>query len=203
MNGKRSSINSIGSTSPSLLERVKQQDQSAWKRLIRLYGPLIYHWCQRAGLQQTDAADIFQDVCCSLVRGLATFQRDPERSFTFRRWLSAITHNRIRDYFRRLHRLPIGKGGSSAHQQFQQLENLEEESADTQQSEQHLIVHGALDLIRSEFSEHTWQAFWRVAIEGHATDDVARDLQTSASAVRQANYRVRRRLREELEDLFE
>ena len=58
-----------------------------------------------------------------------------------------------------------------------------------------------LDALQSEFNPSTWQAFWRVTVGGEATDSVAGDLNLSVAAVRQANYRVRRRLREELGEL--
>lgn len=170
---------------------------------MRLYGPLIYHWSRRSGLQPSDAADIFQEVCCCLIRGLPSFREDPSRGWTFRKWLSTITLNCIRDYFRRLPRNPVGQGGTTAHNQFHQIADFHDKAEDSHLSEQNLLVHGALDLIRPEFSKSTWQAFWRVAIEGHSTDDVARSMRTTPSAIRQANYRVRRRLREELEDKFE
>ena len=59
----------------------------------------------------------------------------------------------------------------------------------------------AVELIRGEFEERTWQAFWRVAVEGQAAKDVAKDLGVTASAVRLAKSRVLRRLREEMEGL--
>lgn len=55
-------------------------------------------------------------------------------------------------------------------------------------------------MVRSEFEDRTWQAFWRVAVEGHATAEVAADLGITANAVRQAKSRVLRRLRQELGD---
>jgi RNA polymerase sigma-70 factor (ECF subfamily) len=65
-----------------------------------------------------------------------------------------------------------------------------------------LITH-VLDLIRPEFAERTWQAFWRTAIEGGSAPEVAAELSMSAGAVRVAKSRVLQRLREELGDLIE
>ena len=61
----------------------------------------------------------------------------------------------------------------------------------------------ALELIRGEFEERTWTAFWRTAVEGQAAKDVAADLSMSPGAVRVAKSRVLHRLREELGDLTE
>ena len=54
---------------------------------------------------------------------------------------------------------------------------------------------------RAEFEERTWQAFWRVTVEGQDTAEVAAQLGISANGVRQAKSRVLRRLREELGEL--
>src|SRR5436309_658081 len=47
-----------GSTSTSLLARLRARDRDAWSRLAKLYGPLVYGWCRRRGLRAEDAADV-------------------------------------------------------------------------------------------------------------------------------------------------
>jgi len=59
-----------------------------------------------------------------------------------------------------------------------------------------------LELVRGEFEERTWQAFWRAAVQGQAPADIATDLGMSPAAVRKVKSRVLRRLREELGDLI-
>ena len=44
-------------SSPSLLVAVQRRDPEAWRRLVSIYGPLVYDWGQRKGLQAADAAD--------------------------------------------------------------------------------------------------------------------------------------------------
>ena len=61
----------------------------------------------------------------------------------------------------------------------------------------------ALNLIRAEFQESTWEAFWRTTVEDQPAKDVAADLGISPGAVRVAKCRVLQRLREELGDLME
>jgi RNA polymerase sigma-70 factor (ECF subfamily) len=57
-------------------------------------------------------------------------------------------------------------------------------------------------MVRGEFEERTWQAFWQTVIGGRAPRDVAADLGMSPGAVRVAKSRVLHRLREELGDLM-
>jgi RNA polymerase sigma-70 factor (ECF subfamily) len=63
------------------------------------------------------------------------------------------------------------------------------------------LTSRALAQVQTEFEASTWQAFWRSVVDGIATDEVARELQTSAAAVRQARSRILRRLRQQLGDL--
>ena len=62
------------------------------------------------------------------------------------------------------------------------------------------LLRRALELIRVEFEEPTWQAFWRTTADGLSAIDVAAELGLSPGAVRQAKYRVLRRLRQELDE---
>jgi RNA polymerase sigma-70 factor (ECF subfamily) len=57
-------------------------------------------------------------------------------------------------------------------------------------------------LIRSEFEERTWRAFWGVAVDDRPAAEVAAELGMSPGAVYIAKSRVLRRLREEFRDLL-
>jgi RNA polymerase sigma-70 factor (ECF subfamily) len=60
------------------------------------------------------------------------------------------------------------------------------------------VLGRALELIRGEFHERTWQAFWRTVVEGKAANDVAAELDMQPGAVRVSKSRVLCRLRREL-----
>jgi RNA polymerase sigma-70 factor (ECF subfamily) len=113
----------------------------------------------------------------------------------------------LRDHFRRRGREAQGVGGSSARERFAQLpepeaEAVEDDDPHDDAGERALFAR-AIALIRAEFEERTWTAFWRTAVEGRAAKDVAADLAMSPGAVRVAKSRVLHRLREELGDLME
>jgi RNA polymerase sigma-70 factor (ECF subfamily) len=189
-------------TSQSLLERVKGDDPAAWDRLVALYAPLVFHWCRGWHLREQDAADVFQEVFKAVVTYIAAFRRD-RHGDTFRGWLRTITHNKVRDHFRRLGREPEGVGGTEAQGRMAELpaqESSDEDSAAKGGAERALF-HRVLELIQPEFAERTWQAFWRTAVEGQAASDVAAELSMSPGAVRVAKSRVLQRLREELGDV--
>ena len=194
---------SSNDTSFSLLERAKSQDQDAWQRLVRLYGPLVYAWCRRAGLSEDDSSDVFQDVFRAVSGGLSRFKPTRETG-SFRSWLRTVARTKVADHFQKAGRQPRGIGGTAANVQIGEVADpLAEDSDADIESDQAILVRRAMEMIQPEFNERTWQAFQRVAIRNEATSDVAADLEMSDQAVRQANYRVRRRLRTELQGLFD
>jgi RNA polymerase sigma-70 factor, ECF subfamily len=189
-----------GSTSISLLQRVRSNDPGAWSRLVNLYGPLIYQWCLRWDLSADDAADVSQEVFQVVAARIADFKRE-RKGDSFRGWLWTITRNKIGDHFRRLNREPAGAGGSEFLRLFQEVpEQLPQD--ERSETETAALVHRALELIRAEFEERTWQAFWRVTVLGHLPRDVAEETGVSVHAVRMAKSRVLRRLRDELDGGF-
>jgi RNA polymerase sigma-70 factor (ECF subfamily) len=187
-------------TSRSLLDAARVRDPEAWERMVALYAPLVLHWCRQWGLQEDDAADVFQDVFHSVATHLTAFRKSSARD-TFRGWLRTIAQNKVNDVFRRRRREPPGVGGSEAQAQLSQLPTPTrvdgDEPADAAVS---ALLRRGLDLIRSEFEVRTWQAFWLTAVEGRAPRDVADELGMSGGAVRVAKSRVLHRLRAALGD---
>ncbi len=190
---------SSSSASTSLIHGLKNQDEGAWQRLLDLYVPLVFSWCRRAGLQSEDCADVMQEVFRSVLGGIAGF-RYVKPADTFRGWLRTITRNKIRDHFRHLAAEPIGTGGTSAQQRFLDIAELESATSPAADPLAGLIHRGA-NLIRAEFDERTWQAFLLTAVEHHSGSEAAGLLRMSPGAVRQAKYKVLRRLRQALGDV--
>lgn len=190
-------------TSLSLLFRLKANDAAAWDRLVLLYAPLVYHWCRKLDLPDQDASDVFQDVFQSVAAKISSFRKERPDD-TFRGWLRVITQNKVYDHFRRLGREPHAAGGTEANLRLSQLP-AEEEPADATAEEQayQQLVHRALELIRNEFTPRTWQAFWRVTVDGQRPVDVAAEMAMRPGAVRVAKSRVLHRLRQELGELLE
>jgi RNA polymerase sigma-70 factor (ECF subfamily) len=190
-------------TSTSLLERVQAHDAAAWRRLIDLYGPLVYHWCRRYALGPEDRADVFQEVFRAVASHITTFRKDRPGD-TFRGWLLTITRSKVLDHFRRQQRQVQAAGGSDAWQQLAQVPDPAAGPAETDDPDQeHGLIRRALQLLQGEFEDRTWQAFWRATVEGQAPADVAAALGTSLNAVYKAKSRVLQRLRQELGDLLE
>ena len=67
----------------------------------------------------------------------------------------------------------------------------------------HALFLRACDLIRTDFKENTWKAFWRVVVDGQSPKDVADELSMKPGTVRVAKSRVLQRLRQEMGELLE
>lgn len=188
-------------TSLSLLERVRAQESGAWERFIRLYEPVVRRWCQRAGLQTSDAADLTQDIFCTVLTKLGTFRHDHPGA-SFRGWLWTVTQNRVRLHFRKQGRAPQPVGGESA---FGDLADPGDGASDFTAPPESLaeVVRSALELIQHEFEPATWHAFWKVQVEDRPVVDVAAELGLSTNAVYKARARVFRRLRDEFGELID
>jgi RNA polymerase sigma-70 factor (ECF subfamily) len=187
------------STSLTLLQRVRDKDEEAWRRLLHLYGPLVERWCARGGVHPADADDVRQDVFQAVAAGLDGFRRDRPGD-TFRGWLKVITRNKLLDHFRRRQKQPEAQGGTDAHRQLQEL--AEPDLPEDTEEDLGGLYRRALELVRGEFEERTWQAFWRAAVEGQSPAAIAADLGVTPAAVRKAKSRVLHRLREEVGDLI-
>jgi RNA polymerase sigma-70 factor (ECF subfamily) len=188
------------STSLTLLERARNRDQEAWQRLHFLYGPLVERWCADRGVRGSDADDVRQEVFQAVAAGLDGFRRD-RTGDTFRGWLRGITRHKILDHYRRLNSREEAKGGTDAQRQLLQV--AEQELPEDTQEDLGGLYRRALELVRSEFEERTWEAFRRAAIDNQSPAVIAADLGVTPAAVRKAKSRVLHRLRQEIGDLID
>jgi RNA polymerase sigma-70 factor (ECF subfamily) len=192
---------SHGSTSHSLLERIRSRDPAAWQRFVYLYGPVIFRWTKRARLQASDGADVTQEVFHAVSENIQKFRRDTP-GVSFRGWLWGITRNKVRDHFRRM-APDQGVGGDAAFEQLHELPHLPDESSEPISALTAELAHRALQLIQNEFETSTWQAFLRCTVEKASASEVAAELGLTVAAVYKAKSRVLQRLRLELDGLLD
>ncbi len=193
------------STSTSLILRAKSLDQDAWKRIVLLYTPTIYGWAQAAGLQDDDAEDVVQEVFQAMTKGISKVDLGPDQP-AFRAWLWGITRHKIIDLFRKQAAAPAVEGGSNAQRRFMEIPEAEPGSdagSGTHNSfAQHdSLAYRALELVKQDFHETTWRAFWRVTIDRAPAAGVAEDLGISIGAVYTAKSRVLKHIRKELDGM--
>jgi RNA polymerase sigma-70 factor (ECF subfamily) len=187
-------------TSRSLLYKASVREAGAWERLLTLYSPLVDYWCRKAGVPRDDVRDVAQEVFASVAKGLASYNKDRPGA-SFRAWMHGVTRHKILDYFRQ--GAGQAEGGSEALLRFQTVPALVDE---TEASENDAAVAAlyrrALELVRAQFEEQTWTAFWKVAIENRSPAEVAIELGLTQNSVRKAKSRVLRRIKDEVGDLI-
>ena len=189
------------SISSTLLERLKARRPEAWQRLVDLYGPVVYRWCRWSGVLAGDVPDVVQEVFTAVAAHIADFRRQrPGDSFTG--WLRTITRNKVADHFRARQGHPPAQGGTDAQAAMLGIGHLPASGVDNPPEADAVILPQALQLVRAEFENRTWEAFWRAVIEGQLPADIAEDLGMSVQAVYKAKSRVLRRLRGELGELL-
>ena len=195
------------STSRSLLNQARLADAAAWERLVKLYTPLVASWCRRWRVSDQDIVDVLQEVFSAVATHLSRFRKDRPHD-TFRGWLMVIARSKAMDYFNSRNREPAGAGGTEASLRLQEIQDdgagsVSEIEASEPQEEVAFneIILRALESIKGEFHDRTWQAFWKVVVEGRLASDVAADLNMKPGTVRVSKSRVLLRLRHELGDL--
>jgi len=197
----RAVMNAMLATRATLLLRIRDpQDRMAWGEFVNLYAPLIHSYGCRRGLQDSDAADLTQEVLYRVARSARGFEYDPARG-SFRGWLLTITLNEVRKMARRARRTD-GSGDTDVRRLLEQQPDEREEES-WQRDYQWNLFHWAADRIRGEFRKSTWEAFWQTAVLARDIDQVAEELRLSPGAVYVARSRVLARLREKARQVEE
>lgn len=197
------------STAPSLLMAAQEGRPEAWNRFVHLYGPLVYQWVRRSGLQSSDAADVTQDVLLSVSKDLPRF--DPgQLGSTFRGWLWTITRRRMVDWRRdRPDELLMGSsvvasalaaGRSSEESHGNELSDLPPTDS---RIDMQTLLRRAVAIYRDRFDSNSWRAFWATVVEGRQPEEVADSLGISRWAVYKSRARILQRLRTELAGLLD
>jgi RNA polymerase sigma factor (sigma-70 family) len=186
----------------SLLNGIKDSaNADAWREFVRQYGPVVYGFARKRGLQDADAADITQEVLRSVSRYIGKMEYDPARG-TFRGWLYTVTRNKVFNFLASRRNRPSGSGGWVNQER---LDALPDDSShpDGEWELQHrrLVSARAMVLIKHAFHVNTWKAFWGTAVEGRRAVDVGAELGMAPGAVYVAKCRVRARLRDEVRRL--
>jgi RNA polymerase sigma-70 factor (ECF subfamily) len=186
----------MNTTPISLLARVRQPgEQKAWARFVEMYTPMLFLWSRRLNLQESDAADLVQDVFAVVVQKLPDFVYD--RGQSFRGWLRTILSNKWRDLQRRRRVRPVQEERGEEPAAPPDTDSLDEE-----EYRRHLVGR-ALELMQREFQLTTWRACWETVVSDRPAADVAAELGMTLDSVYAAKSRVLRRLRKELEGLLD
>jgi RNA polymerase sigma-70 factor (ECF subfamily) len=188
-------------TRASLLVQIRDSaNHGAWREFVELYGPIVYGFARKRGLQDADAADLMQDVMRSVSTAIGRLDYDRHQG-TFRGWLFTITRNKVFNFLSARRIRPQGSGDSSTNRMLASHPQ-DEDGIDTWEIEyQRRLASIAMERVKGEFQDNTWRAFWMTAVEGRAVAEVSKQVGLSAGAIYVAKSRVLARLKEEVEAL--
>jgi RNA polymerase sigma factor (sigma-70 family) len=187
----------------TLLYRIRDvADSEAWAEFATLYGPVVYGFARKRGLQDADASDLVQDVLRSVARNAEKLEYDPKRG-TFRGWLYTVARNKIFNFLnsQRNRARGVGDDGSDHDRLDNLADKRDEQEAIWELEYQRRLSTLAMDAVRHEFQPATWRAFWATAVDGKSAADTGRELGMTSGAVYVAKSRVLARLREKVTEL--
>ena len=188
-------------TRASLLVQLRDgANHTAWHEFMQLYGPVVYGFARKRGLQDADAADLMQDVMRSVSTSIGRLDYDRSQG-TFRGWLFTITRNKVFSFLSARRIRPQAAGDSATNRLLESHPDDSDGSETWETEYQRRLAALAMERIKSEFQEKTWQAFWLTAVDGIAAPEAAQQVGLSPGAVYVAKSRVLARLKEEVETL--
>src|SRR5262249_53140816 len=109
---ERGAMAELPTTRPSLLVRIRDaQDMDAWRQFVQVYGPVVYNYGRKHGLQDADAADLAQEVLRAVSPAVGRLDYDRRRG-SFSGWLFTLAHHKLHDLLARHKRHGRGSGES-------------------------------------------------------------------------------------------
>ncbi len=188
-------------TSASLLVRLRDgANNGAWREFTTLYGPVIYGFARKRGLQDADAADVMQDVLRSVSGTIGRLDYDRQQG-TFRGWLFTITRNKVFNFLSARRIRPQSSGDTTTNRLLAAQPTANDGADEWEVEYQRRLAAIAMERIKNEFQPNTWRAFQLVAVDGLPVAEVARQVAMSAGAIYVAKSRVLARLKDEVEQL--
>lgn len=177
-------------------------DQDAWSEFCLLYEPLIYRQARRYGMQHADAREMVQEVLVAVSSAIERFQPDRQRG-RFRSWLFAIGHRTSLQQFRRLARPDRATGELRSSRDLEEIhdQQLERTEQEFELELRRRVFRHVAELVRPDFAETTWDAFWQTAVLQRSIPDVAKDLKITVGRVYVARSRVMARLRQRADEI--
>jgi RNA polymerase sigma factor (sigma-70 family) len=160
-------------TGVNLLTQIKDgTNTDAWEEFVREYGPVVYGFARKRGLQDADAADITQEVLWSVSRFIGQKRYDPARG-TLRGWLYTVARNKIFTFLAGRRNRPLGSGGWENQERLDAVaDNSAHPEPEWELEYRRRLSARAMGLVKHSFQPNTWKAFWATAVEGRRAADV-------------------------------
>lgn len=188
-------MNGPARTSPSLLASLADpaRDEASWERFVEVYAPHVLRWCRRHGLQESDAADVAQEVILRFWRQATAFRYDKGK--TFRGYLQRIVIGAVSDWSDRRRADRLATGDAAAQENLWSTAAREELTARIEAAYDVELLAVAMREVEARVKPHTWQAFRMLALEDRSGAEVAAALGIEVNTAYVARAKVQRMIR--------
>lgn len=191
-------------TRQTLLLKLRDKfDEDSWEEFINLYKPYIQAVIRNIGVFDSDIDDVSQQVLIAAWQQLPKFKYEESKG-RFRSWLTAVTKNTAKNFFRHKYRhvdrikeqLSAGEGEVIARVASPEVDKIAEKEWEK------YITDLAWGRIENRFQPHVKQAFLMIA-EGKSVIETAETLDLTADTVYVYKYRVQKAFLREINFLDE
>ena len=183
-------------TSLSLLDALRDpRDDTAWRRFVRNYQPMIVAFARKLGLEDADAQDAAQETLAAFACGYRDKAYDRSKG-RLRSWLFGIAHRKAIDIHRKKGRERVfadQADGSAFLQRIPDARNAEQE---WEEQWQQAVLRECIDIVRTQVETTTFEAFRRYVLDQASAKTVAAELSISRNAVYIGKNRVISRIRD-------
>jgi len=188
-------------TRHSLIVRLKdQRNDRAWTDFVCAYEPFLMQLVRKQGTPDHHAADVTQQLLLAIARSVHGWQPDGKTA-SFRRWLGTVARNVVIKFMTRERRQITGQGGSEFLSLLEATRDANVDAEHVRQYEQELILWAA-ELVRAEFRENSWRAFWETHVEGRSVAEVSQELGVTAGSIYMSRSRIFARIRNRIEEVL-
>ena len=189
-------------TRHSLIVRLKdQRNDLAWTEFVCAYEPFLTRLVRKQGTPDRHVADVSQQLLIAIAKSVDGWKPDGKVA-SFRRWLGRVARNVVIKYMVRERKQVTGQGGSDFLTLTEELPDASVDAEQARRYEQELILWAA-ELVRGEFRESSWRAFWATQIDGRSVADVAEELGVTTGSIYMSRSRILARFRSHIEDVLD
>ena len=189
-------------TRHSLIVRLKdQRNEFAWTEFVCAYEPFLTRLVRRQGTPDRHAADVTQQLLITIAKSVEGWKPDGQVA-SFRRWLGCVARNVVIKFMMRERKQVTGQGGSDFLKLIEQTSDASIDAEQARKYEQELILWAA-ELVRGEFRDTSWKAFWGTQVEGRSVADVSQELHVSPGSIYMSRSRIFAMIRAHIAEVME
>ena len=188
-------------TRGSLLARLAADpgDAGEWRSFVERYAPAVIRWARSYGLQDSDAADVAQDVLLRFWKHAGRFRYDPDRSF--RGYLRRMVLSAVSDWSQSRRADPAIPCGDATRAALADAPAREDLAARIERVYDTELLSVAMAAVERRVHPRTWQAFRMLAIDNLPGREVAARLGMDPRHVYVARSDVQAMIRSTVEKL--